>query len=400
MMIAMQSTTLKSMNHFRESIAEKTRRCEDYLIIAFGFTMVFSSSLGAILAGCIIVAWLMSGRVKERLSEIRSNRIAMAFLLFFTLHVVGLLWTEDMGWGLHMLGKQWRMILAVILISMMKKEHTDRYLGTFLAGMTILHMISFLNIFGWTEQVIQTHVTYNVLLAIAAYILLHYILFDSLEKKYKILLFILFISFSINMFMTIGRSGQLAYFMATTIAVIQYNNKNILKGVFISVVLVSISIVALYNTNSIFRHRVDIAIDEIKNYERDKPSKYVNDRITFFLNTLHIIKLNPIIGVGTGDFPGEYKIINSKFSPDVLETVNPHNNYLMVLSQFGIVGFIVFISIFYFQLINAKQSQDKYKNLKFAIPLIFIFVMNFDTYMISYYTSAAYIYFTGFLYKD
>ena len=47
------------------------------------------------------------------------------------------------------------------------------------------------------------------------------------------------------------------------------------------------------------------------------------------MNSWEVIKKNPIIGVGTGDFPLEYKKINQINTPHLVDEVgyvtNPHN---------------------------------------------------------------------------
>jgi len=265
--------------------------------------------------------------------------------------------------------------------------------------MTVLHLVYYMYALEFTGLRIQSHVTYNVLLAVAAYLTLYYMFFREINRKYKVLLFFLFISFSVNMFITIGRAGQLAYFIAISLILLQYYNTNLKKGIILVIVIIPSLFASAYIISDTFRYRAYTAVDEIINYERDKPSKHVNDRITFYLNTLHIIKSNPIAGVGTGDFPEEYRKINSKFSPGVEEIYNPHNNYLMVTAKLGIIGLIFFIYIFYTQFIHAKKTNDQYKNLRFALLIIFLFVMNFDSYMVSYYSAVVYVYFTGFLYK-
>lgn len=398
-MIQEKTASFQTREGMWNAFVEKTRRHQDALLMLFGFSMVLSVSVGAILAGVISAVWLLNGNLKERWLETRSNRVAVAFLLFFALHVLGMLWTEDLRWGLYMIEKQWRILFVPILMTMMRKERADHYIAAFLAGMTVLHFVYFMYALGLTEMRIQTHVTYNVLLALACYLVLYYIVFRELNVKYKVLLSVLFVSFTANMFMTIGRAGQLAYFLAIALILIQYYSKNLKKGLILAILIIPAFFTSMYFISETFQYRIYTAFDEIKNYERDKPSRHVNDRITFYLNTLHIIKANPIIGVGTGDFREEYRKINEIYSPEVEEIANPHNNYLLVLGKFGILGLIFFIYIFYTQFIHAKNTKDEYSNLRYALLIIFLFVMNFDSYMLSYYSAVTYVYFTGFLYK-
>ena len=66
---------------------------------------------------------------------------------------------------------------------------------------------------------------------------------------------------------------------------------------------------ASYQFSHLFKFRVDSAIVEFTNYSEEQNSS-VGLRINFAKNSWQIIKKNPIIGIGTGDFPNEYKKIN------------------------------------------------------------------------------------------
>jgi O-antigen ligase len=136
-------------------------------------------------------------------------------------------------------------------------------------------------------------------------------------------------------------------------------------------------------------------------------SRYVNspigERITYSLYSWKIFKLNPIIGVGTGDFPKEYKKIN-KMYPDTKympNTTHPHNMYNLVLTQLGIIGLISFLSIFYYQIKIASASSGRFRShVGFALPLLFLVIMLADSYLLGHYTTLMYIFFSSFLYKD
>ena len=62
--------------------------------------------------------------------------------------------------------------------------------------------------------------------------------------------------------------------------------------------------------------------------------------LLFAKHSWEIFKESPIVGIGTGDFPNEYKKVNALNTPDSLDTVNPHNMYILVLTQLGILGLI------------------------------------------------------------
>jgi len=88
-------------------------------------------------------------------------------------------------------------------------------------------------------------------------------------------------------------------------------------------------------------------------------------------------------------------------SPELPITVNPHNMYALILVQLGLFGLAVFISIFIYQIrFSLKFSSGFSRNLGFALPISFLFIMFSDSYLLGHFTSALYIYFSSFLYLN
>jgi O-antigen ligase len=70
-------------------------------------------------------------------------------------------------------------------------------------------------------------------------------------------------------------------------------------------------------------------------------------RLDFYLNSLQIVRDHTIFGVGTGGFPAAYELQTQ--GKDVKETRNPHNEYLMISVQTGIIGLALLLYLFYTQ---------------------------------------------------
>lgn len=390
---------------------EKLNKINAYLLIAFAFFLPLSVAIGNIIAGIIVIIWLLRGTFKSDWNEIKENKVVLAVLFFYILHIVGLLWTEDIRWGLHILKKETKFLLLPIFMLFVRFDHIKYYIYSFLAAMTLSEILSY----GvWFEIIpafknatianptpFMSHVTYNPLLAFAIYLLLNSVLFDrKLERRQKIIYSFFVITMSINMFITGGRAGQVMYFAVLVIMIFQYFNKEILKSLFISFIAVPLVFLLAYDNSKLFKNRVDNAVYNTLNYSENKNTS-MGERLTFWINSYEIIRENAIIGVGTGDFKNEYKIINQKNSPHVPDTDNPHNMYILELAQFGIIGLISLVSILFYQLKSAYMNKDL--NLKFigiALPLLFLLIMFSDCYLLGHYTSMLFIFFSSFLYKD
>jgi len=383
-----------------------------YLLIALAFLMPLTVSGANIIIVIICFLWLFSGSYKAKYNQIIRSKLMISSILFYFLHIIGMLWTEDLNWGLHILHKMWYFLLLFpILFNIVQRKYVNYYLSAFLLAIALTEIVSYLV---WFEIIppiknatvrnptpFMSSVSYNPILALAIY-MVYYNIFIKADLSAKEFFFYSFfaLSMTINMFITGGRAGQVMFFVMLVILVFQFFNNEKLKSLGAVFLLIPLIFFTAYETSDIFQKRVDKSIHNTINYEISKNTS-VGKRITFALNSWEIIKKNPIIGVGTGDFPREYKKINLINSPQIPNTTNPHNMYAVILVQFGLIGLFGMLSIFYYQIRLSFSSSDKfYKDFGLALPLMFLVIMFSDSYLLGHYTTLAFVFFSSFLYKD
>ena len=383
-----------------------------YLLIILAFLMpltVFGANLIIVI---ICVLWLFSGDYASKFNQIISNKFILASIVFFFLHVIGLLWTEDLSWGVHIVHKMWYFLLLLpVLFTIVRREHIKFYISAFLLAITFTEIASYLVWFEIIEPFknatvrnptpFMSHISYNPILAFAIYLVLHEIFFN---KKITNLVFSLYsffaISMSINMFITGGRAGQVMYFAMLAIIVFQFFNNQKIKSLLLISVLIPGIFFTAYMTSDLFQQRVDMAVKNIISYS-DNKSTSVGLRVTFALNSWDVIKESPIIGIGTGDFPMEYKKINQINTPGLPNTTNPHNMYTLVVMQLGVLGLISLLSIFYYQIkLSFNSSNRLIRDVGITLPLLFLVIMWSDSYLLGHYTTLMFVFFSSFLYKD
>jgi len=206
------------------------------------------------------------------------------------------------------------------------------------------------------------------------------------------------------MFITGGRAGQAMFFLSMAILIFQYFKGQRIKSIIVILILIPGIFFTAYQTSSFFANRIDRAIYEIVNYDKRVVAYYhqssLGTRILFTANSWEIIKENPLLGAGTGDFPHEYKKVNQINSPGASDANNPHNMYILVLTQLGIVGLLSMLSIFYYQIKLSFTGSDRYfRDLRITLPLLFLLIMLSDSYLLGHYTSLLFIFFSSFIYK-
>ena len=116
-----------------EFLAQVKRQIGDqrqFLFIALACLFPLTVSGGTILGITLIVLWVCSGNYRSKYEQIVSNKLSLACIAFFALHLVGLLWTEDLDWGFHIVKKMYWLCLGLpILLTITQEDNRPKYLS-------------------------------------------------------------------------------------------------------------------------------------------------------------------------------------------------------------------------------------------------------------------------------
>ena len=382
------------------------------LLVALAFLMpltVFGANLIIVII-CLI--WLFSGNYKYKINQIINSKFLLASILFFSIHVVGLLWTDDISWGLHIVHKMWYFLLLLpVLFTIVKSNNIKLYVSAFLIAITISEILSYLvwfevigafkNATPYNPTPFMSHVSYNPILAFAIYLVGYELLNTPKMHIFKRCMFGFFMmTMSINMFITGGRAGQVMFFAMLSILIFQWFNTQKLKAILLILIVIPSIFFTAYQSSPLFHERVDATIYNLVNFADNKGSS-VGLRLVFAINSWEVIVKNPIFGIGTGDFPSEYKKINQVNTPNLPNATNPHNMYVLILMQLGLVGLISFFSVIYYQIKFSLKSNDVFvRKVGLTLPLLFLLIMWSDSYLLGHFTTLVFVFFSSFLYKD
>lgn len=388
---------------------DKTYQC---LLLFLAFLLPLTVFGANLIIAIIVVLWFCSGNYKSKINQITSSKILISSIIFFLLHLIGLLWTKDIDWGLHITRKMWYFfILFPVLYCITSKKFIQYYIYAFLAAIFLTEVVSYLV---WFELITPfknatlknptpfiSHISFNPILAFAIYIIAYKVVFDrNLDKILFYLYCFSIVAMSFTMFLTHGRAGQVMYFFVITILTLQYFRSQKTKAILILLVIIPSMFLITYHSFDAFSERTDQALLTLFNYSEMKTTS-VGQRISFALNSIEVIKDHLIFGVGTGDFVVEYDKVHYRNTPEIISTTNPHNMYILVGVQLGLVGLISLISVFYYQLKFSLQNSDmEMRDFGIFLPLFFMILMLSDSYLLGHYTSLLFVFFSSFLYKD
>ena len=158
-------------------------RIYQYMFITALFLLPLTVQGNNIVMWLISIIWLCSGNYVEKFQKVKNNKLALASVVFFLVHLLGILWTEDIAWGLEIIRKMLPFLLVLpIFLTITKKEYADYYIGAFLIAISISETFSYLIWLGIIEPFkyatlnnptpLMSHISYNPFLAFAFYLVI------------------------------------------------------------------------------------------------------------------------------------------------------------------------------------------------------------------------------------
>jgi O-antigen ligase len=242
------------------------------------------------------------------------------------------------------------------------------------------------------------HLEYSIFLAFAALVTLSRLIFEK-SNKYKLLYALFFTSLTINLFITGGRSGQLA-FVVSMVVLFLYNYENKLKALLVSTLLGAIILTAAYNTSDLFHARVNKAMTDVSSVLDD--SNYCSSwgtRAGALIIAKDIFLEHPLIGVGTIDNIDLLReTIDSKYEylSCMRWYMHFHNQYAEVLTEVGLIGLALFLWMFY-RIFSIPLRDKQFIAIKIILVSVFLVGFIAEPYLHAQFTLALFSLILGIL---
>jgi O-antigen ligase len=315
-------------------------------IILCCFFIPLSTSLSGTTAILATTCWLLSGKARETPVLFRHNITIKFSLILFLLMIIGMFYAPiPFSESLAGLKKYRELIYFTVAISLLKDnlKMTKFAENGFVLGCIVLMVISY----GIYFSILPSHrYGYSIVYHITHSFFMSLLAFWSIERtfsgsRYRFIWVLVCLLASANLFyITPGRTGMFVYLVLLGLAVVQRLSwqRSILAFAIILTLLTGI-----FLTSHNFSSRVEEAIHEIQNYHAEVSRTSLGMRFDWWQNSIELIRQKPIFGHGTGSFEvAQAQIIKGT---NTEPTDNPHNEYLMIAEQVGIVGLLLFIGI-------------------------------------------------------
>ena len=215
---------------------------------------------------------------------------------------------------------------------------------------------------------------------------LWFLLFNFKDKKQNLFFIIFYILSFIAIFISGDRTPFLLFLIGTLIFLILSEYDTRLKFLFLLFIISIVSSTLIYNQNLYDRliKRTLLEFGSEKGLtegariykielENGKKISFLTQHMNYFITSYKIFKENPIIGRGNKGFKqncDKYKIDCCSCAP------HPHNTYMQLLAENGLIGFLFFFSfflwlsyIFFIQLLKKfkKNQHNVISNSKLCI---------------------------------
>lgn len=356
-------------------------------VALLAFSAPISVALDNLLLAVLLLFGLLgaAGRV---LAEAAWNPVARAaWLLFGMLFIASLYGDTPWGEALGTLGKYDDLAFVPLFMVAVAQGGVARFaVPLFMLAMIITLVLSWtlgldlINAQHWmwpvaapgNPAIFHSSITQNLLMAYAVFLALLYAREETvLWKRFALWVFALAGSTDV-LFLVIGRTGYLVLFALLMLFVwrmldtrLQARGRKI-GGRELGAVLLLATVVVwgTYHASSRMHHRVDQVVSEFKAWQPNVADKISNqtstgERLTFYYNTLQIIRAHPLLGVGTGGFPQAYA--KQVAGSGIALAENPHEEYLMLTVQAGLPALLLMFYWLYVQWREAPKLESAFK---------------------------------------
>lgn len=354
--------------------------------------------------------WIIEGDFKNKFEVIKKSKILLTILVFILLSLFSLSYSSDIELGLNQVRLVLYFLTIFVIATSIKKEDINTIITAFLAGMFVSEVIAYGVFFEFWQfkhatpqnpSPFMVHIEYSVFMAFTSVLLLNRILSKRYTLNEKLIFFFFFLTVTGNLFLATGRTGQVSLIAGIIVLTIIHYRMG-LKSLIASFLILSVIFISAYNVSDSFNKRVYQAKTDIEKLIEGDFNTSWGLRVAYWLTTIEILKENPLIGVGIGDYIVETKNIlkNEKFeifsedAKSFLSRKHPHNQYLLVLIQFGIIG-LFFFSFLIYSILKLDIEDEELKELSILFCTIYFVGCLAEPLLIKQFTLSLFVIFIG-----
>ncbi len=306
-----------------------------------------------VLSGC----WLKGAM----LCWLNYRRLTIVFGFYMLMLVFGLLWSLDVKWGLHVLGRHWFWLLVPVVVALFVEFRWRKYfLISLSSGLALNLVYCVLQMYGFVEVTTDGssaedatghigHIGFGFVYGVWAAWLLHLGLIWKGWSRY--LAWFMAAWSYVMIFSAQGRSGYLIAIVLIGCLCVKWVFDSQSWRVVLPIMVCLFLIVTVVGFGP-GQERLQGTWAALKQMNQenildqgdsaDNATLATRERLVMWKASLDIWSLYPILGVGTGGLPQAVVLLKkdglSSFS-------HPHNQYLLALVRWGPLGVLFFLML-------------------------------------------------------
>jgi O-antigen ligase len=339
------------------AVGSKADRTAQWAAVALGFSIPLFTALDSVLLLLVVAGWLASGAWSAKRDAVRGNRVALAALALFGLLLLGTLYGErNPGDAAVTLRKYLDLLWIPVLVWVLRDPLMRwRALHALAASLALVLMVSFLMMTDVIPDpaflagdsgypvVLKGRQTHGPLMAFGAFLYFQLAL-AATAPRMRVLWLALAVLALING--TLVVQGVTGYLVFGTLALyLGYLGKG-WRGVAGATAIAAALVTVLVLTPGAFQARIARVQSEIAHWRPGvlDVTSSVGTRLEFYRVSLALVRDRPLLGHGTGGFAKAFsdKTLDAKVPP----ARNPHNEYLHLTVQLGLVGLAALFYLF------------------------------------------------------
>jgi O-antigen ligase len=343
------------MSAFIDAIRRGAGTSTLWLATLFGITIPVSVAADHIVMMLFLAAWLLSGRLVPVARAVRDVPVAAAATLLLALLFAGGLWGPGTAAEYtHYLGKDKELLfVALWLPCFVEPVWRRRAITALMLLIGVMLVVSYASAFGIVEHVgldrgadnptvFKNQITHNYLMAFGAFLFAVRALSPELATLWRSVFAGAAVLAALNVLtMVKGRTG---YVVIVVLAAYLVASRLRWRGRIAMVVAGVLAVAGLFTASATFRERIDRTVNEAREWQPGTSSTTsIGQRLDYYSTTVGMIARRPVIGAGTGGFEAAYteQVQGTETPP----SKNPHNQYLLVTGQLGVIGLAAFVGL-------------------------------------------------------
>lgn len=384
----------------KKSFLSQTRkeRCISFALVCCVLTALFlpfSTALTNIFSIAAMVLWLVGADLNSEMHRLLKTPFACALLLFLLFVCLSFFWNEG-TWASYReeIGSYRRFIFLLILFLLGQNRESWRegMLFAFFISTAILTLICIGIYFGVPflppprpgQGAIfhKTHIAQGFLLACHMVIAIRYAVFSKHVELRIVAAITAFLAFVVSVFMTYGRTGYLCVGVCLVMAAVFFLLEKRKRLALFFFAILAVALVAGAFSSHV-QTRWQNAQSDITQFRHENKDTSMGLRFYFWQTSLKTIKDNPIIGVGCGAIEPtscRYAVGSPNKDGSCFSFPNPHEDYLFILAQYGIVGFLLWVAFFVAFIRKSMRFSLKDKWTLWGVTALYLAGSFFNTF--------------------